>query len=514
MNITIQELFARSAQAAAEKRWPDAVEAMEMVLAMSPGHPRALLQLSGLNSRCGRYRLAHRHALQALRARPTDPSDLRDLVARLRTFNEGEAILGLLHDFPPRRLDIPTLLAFAAQLSYLNLQERALVLLDEARRGDPDHPPTLIARGQVLTYLGRFDEAQADLERAVKRAPELATAWWALSRLRRQTVDSNHVDAIRRQLSRPGRRAEDVATLAYALHKELDDLGEFEPAWQALELACNAKRSTLRHAMQDTRALVDALIASPGGAAASMRADDTPMPVFIVGMHRSGTTLLEQLLSNAPQVAALGELYDFPSQMRHAADHHCRGAIDATLVARAAGVDFDAVGEGYLRGIAWRLHGERAFIDKLPTNFFHIGFILRALPDARILHLRREPMETCFSNLRELFSDANPHSYDQHELADYHRQYRRLMAHWHARHPGRILDVDYAALTREPEATMRAVSAFCGLPFDPAMLDTDRARGVATASAVQVRGGIRALARPKWQAYERWLGPLQAALQG
>jgi hypothetical protein len=231
-------------------------------------------------------------------------------------------------------------------------------------------------------------------------------------------------------------------------------------------------------------------------------------------MHRSGTTLLEQLLDGHGDVKGVGELYDFTSQMRYATDHHCRGVIDATVVERAGSVDFEAVGRGYLEKMEWRLGGERHFTDKLPSNFLNVGFICRALPQAKILHMVRDPVETCFSNLRELFSDANPYSYDQIELADYYKQYRRLMAHWHQACPGRILDVDYAELTRDPETVMRRVAAFCGLEYEAGMLDiAARKRGVATASAVQVRQGIVARESPKWAPYETYLQPLIQALR-
>jgi hypothetical protein len=200
--------------------------------------------------------------------------------------------------------------------------------------------------------------------------------------------------------------------------------------------------------------------------------------------------------------------------MRLATDHHCRGVIDQTIVERARGVDFTEVGVGYLAGMQWRLGSERFFTDKLPSNFLNLGFICRALPQAKILHMVRDPVETCFSNLRELFSDANPFSYDQLELADYFHQYRRLMAHWHQAWPGRILDIDYAALTRDPESVLREVCGFCGLDYEPRMLDIgSRTRGVATASAVQVRSKVEALDRPKWAPYEQYLQPLIRALQ-
>jgi len=514
MNQNIDSLLERAQRFAAQRDFAQARQALQAAQSLAPADARAPLQLSYVESLDGQYRAAREAALRTHALKPRDDASLQELVRRLRTFNETGALRECMQRLPPlREVSIPLLLTFAAQLSYLNRQDEALALLDEAVRGDPDYPPTLVSRGQVLTYLGRFDEAEADLKRCLRRAPELASAWWSLSRLRRQTPDSNHVDAIRTQLSRPGRRADDVALLAFALHKEFDDLGDAAAAWQALELGCRAKRSTLHYSASETASLVDALIAAPTTPSTKQHFDG-PTPIFIVGMHRSGTTLLEQLLAGHGDVAALGELYDFTSCMRNATDRHCRGVIDATVAARARDADFAQVGRGYLDGVAWRLKGEAAFIDKLPTNFFHAGHICRALPQAKILHMRRDPMETCFSNLRELFSDANPHSYGQHELADYHAQYRRLMAHWHARFPDRVLDVDYAELTADPEPTMRRVAAFCGLDFTPAMLDPrGEGRGVATASAVQVREGVRTRAEPKWHRYAPWLEPLRTALQ-
>jgi tetratricopeptide (TPR) repeat protein len=416
---------------------------------------------------------------------------------------------------PPSQVGIPVLLTIAAQLSYLNQQERALPFLAEARRGDPDFPPMLLASAQVLIYLGRFEEAEADLMHCLQVAPDLAPAYWQLARLRRQTPEHNHVSRLEELLRKDDSPVERTALLAYALHKELDDLGDHDRAWTALETALRAKRQALAYDPEETRQLFDRLVALPVAPAVLPAPGQAGrMPIFIVGMHRSGTTLLEQLLDGHDDVKGVGELYDFTSQMRYATDHHCRGVIDATIVERAGSVDFEAVGRGYLDKMGWRLGRERCFTDKLPSNFLNIGFICRAFPQAKILHMVRDPVETCFSNLRELFSDANPYSYDQLELADYYRQYRRLMAHWHKAWPGRILDVDYAELTRDPETVLRRVSAFCGLDFQPRMLAlTERERGVATASAVQVRQGIVARERPKWAPYEAYLQPLIQALR-
>ncbi len=505
----------RAEQHALRGEWTAATACFEELLVLRPGDADVLLQLSYMASLAGNYRRARQHALAAAATRPVDPAQVQELIARLRTFNEVPALHDCLARLQPvSRMPLPLLLAFGAQLSYLEEHHAALALFDEARRRDPAAPATLVARAQVLIYLGRLDEAQADLLACTRRAPGMPRAWALLVSVSRQTPSANHVDSLRRLLTHPGLKPEDVAELGYALHKSLDDLGDHEGAWKALELACRARRSTLEYQPLETVHLVDALVNMPLPAAAGANHAPAPVPIFIVGMHRSGTTLLEQLLQGHSDVRGLGELYDFASQMREATDHHCRGVIDIEIVRRAGNVDFPAVGAGYLGGVAWRLGSERFFTDKLPSNFLHVGFICRALPQARILHMRRDAMETCFSNLRELFHDANPYSYDQQELGAFYRQYQRLMAHWSKVFPGRILDVDYGELVADPEKTLRRVTQFCGLSFEPAMLDLKRSeRGVSTASAVAVRQQIVKPVTPKWAPYARQLQPLAAALE-
>lgn len=508
------ELHALAEAAAGRGQFPEALALFGQALLLRPDDATTLMQLSYLHSMLGHYRIAHEHALRAYATGTNSPSVLMELIPRLRTFNEVPALRECIRRMMPlSRIPIPVLIKAAAHLSYVNLPEEAITLLDEAKRADPDFPTTLLARTQVLTYLGRFREAEQDVLRALRRAPEIAQGWWLQAPLRKQQANANHVDAIRAELARPHRKHEDVALLGFALHKELDDLGDIAGAWDALMLGCHAKRAALRYSSTDTIKLMDALINySPVMTPVPVQ-ETGPKPIFIVGMHRSGTTLLEQLLDGSPQVRGIGELYDFTSAMRYVTDHHCPGVVDLELIRRAAHADLKVAGQRYLGGVAWRLRGEAFFTDKLPSNFLNIGFIASALPRARILHMMRDPIETCFSNLRELFSGANPYSYDMTELASYHKQYQRLMAHWHRRFPGRILDVDYSRLVNDPEATLREVCDSCELDFDPAMLELDnRERGVVTASAVQIRAGIQARQTPKWAPYEALLQPLIKAL--
>lgn len=396
----------------------------------------------------------------------------------------------------------------------MNDHNGALRCAQAAIENAPNALAPRMIRGQLLGHFGRVTEAAEDFVWVLGRTPKAASVYWALARLSRQTAQDNHVSELRKLLATQGLKLIDEAALGFALHKELDDIGDFDGAWRALLLAGKAKRLTLKYTTEDSRLLVDNLTAAPSLPSIRLADAQDRTPIFIVGMHRSGTTLLEQLLDANPQVRGIGELYDFTSAMRYATDHHCKSVIDRTIVERAKGIDFAEVGRRYLDGIAWRLGEERFFTDKLPSNFLNIGFICQALPQAKILHMVRDPVETCFSNLRELFSEANPYSYDQLELADYFIQYRRLMAHWHVAYPGRILDVDYAELTRDPEAVMRKVAAFCGIEYTDAMSDPrSSTRAVATASAVQVRDKVIRRQVPKWVPYARYLQPLIEALR-
>lgn len=494
---------------AVRKDWNGAIAKYEQVLAHVPDEPYTLVQLSYMHSLLGAYRRAEDCAIAASRTGVIDPQVVVELLPRLRTLNLVQELLACVERMlPMSRMPIPLLIRVAAQLSYLNLPERAIEFLDEARLADPDFPTTLLARAQVLTYLGRFAEAEEDVRRSMRRAPEIAQGYWLQAWVRKQTAEHNHVDAIRRELRRSGRTADDVALLCFALHKELDDLGRYDEAWQALMQGCAAKRSRQNYDPQRMHRIFEALERMrPDGDSATI--DPSRVPIFIVGMHRSGTTLLEQMLAGHSQVRTIGELYDFVSAMRHATDHHCKGVIDETIIERGSRADLSMAGRRYLESVAWRLGDRRLFTDKLPSNFLNIGFIVRALPHSKILHMVRDPVETCFSNLRELFSDANPYSYDMVELAEYFNLYRELMASWHEKFPGRILDVHYSKLLAEPATELHRVAHFCGIDFEESMLELEsRQRSVVTASAVQVRSEIQVRERPKWAPYEMWLQPL------
>jgi tetratricopeptide (TPR) repeat protein len=464
------------------------------------------MRLSVVLLKLGEYRRAAEFLEGATALAPAEPGELVEFGRRLMYFN----LAGAMREVAGRLLDKPRWNAaaeadFAALLSMAGEQERAYALLQRAQPALGNSPGLLYNRSQMQLYRGELAQAEADLRLALRLDPNSARSWWALSKLPAASASAAELQAMQRLAERmPG--SQDEVYLRFALFNFLDRLDRPDAAWTELERGCRAKRAGLKYDAAGTAQLFDALMRfTPAPAATGARAEVTP--IFVVGMHRSGTTLLERILGNHSQIAAGGELYEFPAQLRRALGRHFGGASDAALV--DADIDFGKVGEGYLRQVAWRAEGKPFLVDKLPSNFLNAGFIRAALPGAKILHMRRGAMDTCFSNLKELFSNAAAYSYEQGELADFFLRQRALMAHWQKALPGFVLEVDYESLAREPETQARRILDFCGLPWEPGCVDlAGNARAVNTASSAQVREAIHQRGIAAWRRYEPWLGPL------
>ncbi|MGH8212249.1 MAG: sulfotransferase, partial [Rhodanobacteraceae bacterium] len=396
----------------------------------------------------------------------------------------------------------------------LNEHAESLALIERAVAKGASGPEIHFHHGVQLYFNGRLSAAKIELEKSFRLAPAAGRTALSLSRLHRQTARSNHLDVIAEGLARVAKGTIEHAALEFARYKELEDLGRFDEAWQALEHG-NALMSVrnLRGARGEQSYLAQ-LIATPlPERLRDPSADETgPAPIFILGLPRSGTTVLERMLANHPRVASAGELVDFGMQLYWAAD--TSDIQNERFLSRLLELDFVEVGRRYLARTQWRARGKPFFIDKQPPNWALAGFIHLALPHARILHLVRDPMDVCFSNWRTFFGDSYAYSYELAALATQHRIYRGLMRHWHATMPGVILDVSYADLVRQPEAVMRRVLQFCGLEFEPRCLDMQANRTpVATLSAAQVREPLHDNAFAEWKLYAVQLDGLRRALQ-
>ncbi|QNP41226.1 tetratricopeptide repeat-containing sulfotransferase family protein [Lysobacter solisilvae (ex Woo and Kim 2020)] len=508
---TVPALWNKAETYARQGQWAAALAQYDNVLAKDPAHAMAMLRASRMALSLGRYRDGLDYALRALARRPGGEEAVLTLARALRMYNEPGALLECVeHSRWRERRSATWLTDLAMMVSTIGANELAMQMLDQAIIREPGNPQARYFRGVVQMFFGNMDEAEQELERCIAKAPGFTQAHWVLSRLRKQTEDANHVERMRALIPRIPRGSDNDAYLAFALHNELHDLGRHADSWQALQQGCRCKRQLTPHDRADARRMFDGLMAlcDEEFVRPVEQPEPTFVPVFIVGMHRSGSTLLEQLLGGHSMVADGGETYSFTTQMRYATDYRNKGVVDAELVRRAATADFGLVGRRFYEMTAWRAKGQAYLTEKLPSNFLNLGFIAKALPQARILHMVRDPLDTCFSNLRTMFSDVNTFSYDQEELVEWYGQYRQLMAHWHTVMPGRIMDVHYDALVADPEGVMRQVMEFCGLPWELSATTLDGAGAVATASSPQMRGGIIKNRKAAWAPYEAQLRPL------
>jgi len=372
----------------------------------------------------------------------------------------------------------------------------------------PAHVPFLINLANAHIYTGDLATACDLLETCVEREPENAQAHWLLARTRHAKSDE-HIAAMQALLKRePGDR--DRAYLGYAIGKASEDLDRPAAAFEAWSLGAAARRRTVAYEEQLDIELFETLeqTFTTGWLAGKQGDCFDAAPVFIVGLPRTGSTLLDRMMDAHPAVTSAGELRHFGFAVRHVTGNHEPRQFTAGLMQAAAVADAGAIGQAYVTGIG-RLRGAAVHvIDKLPSNYLNLPLILAALPNARVVHIRREPRDTCLAIFKQLFADAYLWSYDLRELARHVVRYRRLMDTWESRFPGRFINVDYESLVREPEDTLRPVLQYVGLSWNPACLDYfNRASPTATASAVQVREAPHERSVGRWKQYERELAP-------
>ncbi len=371
----------------------------------------------------------------------------------------------------------------------------------------PDDPACLYNHATALIALGELDAAEATLDRVLALAPGDGDAWYNRATLRRQTPQRNHVAQLEQQLSRLAPEDAGEIALCYALAKEREDLGEHAAAFAALRRGANARRRRLQYRVEDDLETMRLIAATfdAGFFARGHTGHDDLRPLFVVGLPRSGTTLVDRILGSHGSVASRGESSDLAQALVRLAGP-ANGKAD--LVRRSAQLDFAALGRAYCATLP--AGAQARTIDKTPGNFLYLGLIAAALPQARIVHLRRNPMDACLAMYKTLFRMAYPFSYDLDDLARYWLGYDRLMAHWRQVLPAdRFLEVDYEQLVAEQEPVSRRLVEHAGLTWDEACLAFERnPQPTLTASAAQVRRPIYRSSVGLWRRYEHELAPL------
>ena len=354
---------------------------------------------------------------------------------------------------------------------------------------EPANPQYLYNLATARIALGELAEAERLLDQVIARAPGDYDAYYNRSTLRKQTQSSNHIVELERVLSSPLRHPAGAVPLNYALAKESEDLGESEKSFAALKRGADARRRMLSYRVEDDIATIEQIarafdVSVFAGAAAGY---EDVRPTFVLGLPRSGTTLVERILSSHSQIESLGERNDFAMALVRAAG----GANKDDLIRKSVALDFTELGRAYCASAAAGQGAAARLIDKTPVNFLYIGLIALALPNARIVHVRRNAMDVCYAMYKTLFRMAYPFSYDLGDLGRYYLAYLHLMEHWRSVLPGRILDIDYEELVRKQEPVSRRLVAHCGLDWEEVCLSFERNTSPSlTASAAQARQPI------------------------
>lgn len=417
-----------------------------------------------------------------------------------------------------------TLAALSAEVgdlwSRLEAYPEACAAYDRALRLAPGVTAYRFNRAAVRAFLGDMQGAEDDYDRVLLESPTDGQAYLNRSQLRRQRVDRNHVDALRHALVAAGSDWKRAVPLHYALAKEYADLGEHDRAAVELGFGARLRRAHLQYDVQrdlDTvnwiRKAYPTVYPAPSPTLTRSAADARPL--FVVSLPRTGSTLVDRMLSSHPDVRSTGERPEFAAALVAEVQRQRGTALSReALVRESARIDFPMLGAAYRYRMRRFIGNARHFTDKMPLNYLYCGLIARALPDARIVHVHRGPLATIHAIHRMLFEQGYPFAYDLDELTAYYIGYRRLMAHWRDVLPGRLVEVSYEALVRAPDTEVRRLLSELDLPFDSACLAFDRnPRPTSTASASQVRQPLYTDAVANWRPYAALLEPVRIRLQ-
>jgi tetratricopeptide (TPR) repeat protein len=484
------------------------------LIAENPGDAEGHFLLGVAESSVGRVHAGIRHLDRAIKLSPQ--GEYRAQLAKLFTLvrQDGEAAAVLRE--AEQALPADALSRDTMGCVYARLGDHAAALghFSAAAMLDPQNRQFRYNQAVTLNFLGRTEEAEAALEALIALAPDHARAHHLLSSLRKQSPARNHVErlASTHSVTVDGR---DRLLLGYALAKELEDLDRQDEALDRL-CAVNAEhRRTMHYEFARDAATFDAIEASwPSVAAAS--AEDAPRdaPIFIIGMPRTGTTLVDRILSSHPDVESAGELQAMPLAVKKAAGSRTPTVMDPETIVAAAQSDMGAIGRDFLQRASYhRRDLGRRFIDKFPGNFHYAGFIAQALPTAKIVCLRRHPMDTVLSNFRNLFAVGSryyDYSYDLLDIAAYYVRFDRLMTLWREALPGRIIEVGYEDLVADQEGQSRRLLAHCRLEWaDECLSFHANDTPVSTPSAAQVRRPIYRDSVARWKRHEQVLEPVR-----
>jgi tetratricopeptide (TPR) repeat protein len=386
----------------------------------------------------------------------------------------------------------------------------AHLFYERAVQKAPDHPPFLINLANNLVYHGRTDESKALLQTIIGIQPDSPQAHWALATATKAR-DHDHIQQMQRLVDRPGNHPRALAFYYYALGKEHEDLEEWDAAFDAFSKGAGQRRMTVEYDEASEIEMFDYLHHTFTAEWLDDGEDghDSAAPIFVLGQPRSGTTLIERIIGSHSQVHAAGELQQFGLAIRRLSNYQDPKRFSAGLLQAATKLDSRKIAGLYLETTKKMQGNTPRFIDKLPQNYLFIPLILKALPNAKIVHLVRDPRDASFASFKQLFADAYLHSYEQREMARHHARYWHLMNHLREQFRGRFFDISYEATVHDLETHARNLVEYLELPWEDACLNFHKQKAaVSTASAVQVREPAHTRSVGRWRRYESQLAPM------
>ena len=508
------------AAALCEDRIPDAERLLREHLRQHPTDVAAIRMLAEVGARIGRYGDAEKLLTRCIELAPGFLAARHNLAVVLQKQAKLAAAVTQVELLLAADRGNPGYRNLAASLAArLGDMPRAVGIYADVLREYPRQPKLWMSYGHTLKTAGRLDEAIDAYRRCLELAPHLGEAWWSLANLKTFRFSAADIAAMRRQLERKDLADEDRFHFDFALGKALEDAQDYRASFGHYDAGNRLRRNSIfwsatdytTHVQRSKAVLTPGFFASRAGWGSG-----APDPIFIVGLPRAGSTLIEQILSSHSQVEGTMELPDIIQIARELGGATARGPESRYLenLAQLGPQDCAGLGERYLAQTRIQRHSSAPFfIDKMPNNFAHIGLIHLALPNAKIIDARRHPLGCCFSAFKQHFARGQAFSYSLEDVGRYYRDYVEPMAHFDSVLPGRVHRVLYERMVEDTEAEVRRLLEYCGLPFEPSCLHFyQNERAVRTASSEQVRRPIYRDGVDQWRHYEPWLDPLKKAL--
>ncbi len=512
------KLLAKAIECLQENQFEEADRITREIIRINPGNVEALRLMGRMAERQNRIGIAERQYRRALEIAPDYTGVIVDLAKLLRDddrFEEAIACFRQAIEMEPENARFHDLLANA--LAPAALTYEAIEAHQKAIELDPKLAIAWLGLGHMLKTVGRQDEAIEAYHQCYELEPDIGAIQWSLANLKTYHFKDEEIEDMETKIERDDLGTESEVNFLFALAKAREDRKEYGRAWHYYHEGNTKRRMNEIYDPVETEVVNDKILDVFSKELLEKNADagyTDPSPIFVIGLPRSGSTLVEQILASHSLVEGTSELPYITRITRSLNRNRADGINYPKAVAELDNRHFVAMGKDYIKfSQMHRTEGKQHFIDKNPNNFPAVGFIHLILPNAKIIDARRHPMDACFSGYRQLFARGQPFTYDLTEIGEYYLQYQRMMDYWREALPGRVLTVQYEEVVTDFENQVRRLLEYCGLPFEEGCLnfyDTDRP--VRTASSEQVRQPIYTQSISRWRHYEQHLDELKDVL--